>query len=362
MALILLALGALIAVPTVSLMSTNLMAHRQTDRSTMQLYAADAGIEYTLWHIINDYEFDLPATGEQSSVAFPETINDKTLTITIDNEGEDEYKITSTAISSDGTSTTVESTIAVSYLDLAWMFDSAITSPGDVTIKPHSDIAGDVVYGGDLDNKGTIDGDEIIDPLENWPQADDLVTFYMNQVGTLGLTPYPDDTIDISSGTEASPYPIGPLYRDGDLTITGSGWARLDGFIYVTGNLNIMPQGTIDLNGETIFAEGWINVQPNCTIIGSGCIIAVGDVNFQPYTGTSEDDFIFVMSIEGTSTVKPNGSFYGSIAGSTEVELFPGTTLQLTEVPEEGLNYPGADDEEVKVISDFQIETFLVHE
>ena len=42
-------------------------------------------------------------------------------------------------------------------------------------------------------------------------------------------------------------------------------------------------------------------------------------------------DPIFVMSVEGTTRVQPNGDFYGSIAGSVEIELQPGTSI----------NYPG---------------------
>jgi hypothetical protein len=51
--------------------------------------------------------------------------------------------------------------------------------------------------------------------------------------------------------------------------------------------------------------------------------------------------FVFVMSIEGTSLLQPNGDLYGSIAGNADVYIKPGCTLTLTVVPETGLDFPG---------------------
>jgi len=53
--------------------------------------------------------------------------------------------------------------------------------------------------------------------------------------------------------------------------------------------------------------------------------------------------FVFVMSIEGTSLMQPNGDLYGAIAGDAEVYIKPGCTLELTDVPEAGLDFPGED-------------------
>ena len=114
--------------------------------------------------------------------------------------------------------------------------------------------------------------------------------------------------------------------------------ARLDGTIYVVGDFNLMPNCTLMLNSQTIFSEGNINFQPNCFVTGTGCVIAVGDVNYQP--NIEGDDFVFLMSLEGMVTLKPGNSFYGSIAGDAEVELMPHTTLNWLE-PSDGLNFPG---------------------
>ena len=83
--------------------------------------------------------FQFPAAGEENSIPFPETISDRTVNVTISNEGVYGYKISSTAISDGGDSTTVES--YVGFLDFEWLFDSAITSPSDVVLMPGTDVS-----------------------------------------------------------------------------------------------------------------------------------------------------------------------------------------------------------------------------
>jgi len=253
--------------------------------------------------------------------------------------GNNIYKIISTATSDEDSSTTIESYVRRTG-DYSYMFDNAITSPGDVTLMPGSVVNGNVQLNGELDDKGEING-SISDYPVRWPTAEEMIAFYWYDVDD--LTPVPDGyTIDISSGTEVDPYPVGPLYAEGDLAITGHGVVRIDGTIYVKGNLvcNPTPEILILLNGQSIFAEGSISVQPGCTVSERGCIVAVGDLNYQP--NIIGEDFVFLMSIEGTVSLSPSNSFYGSIAGNSEVELMPGTSLNWIE-PTDGLNYPGGD-------------------
>ena len=328
LALIVLAVGTLVIVSFLGLASSNLIGSRAYEQAITEQYAADAGVEYAIWHLQN----------EESEV--PEfTLNDKTVNVTIDDQDKPIYKITSTATSDDGSSTTIEAHVVI-FGDYAHLLDSAISSPGDVTIQPGTEIHGDVQYNGALNNKGAIYGEVTTDPLV-WPTAEEFSMFFWDDVDDLTPLP-PGHTIDVSSGTEADPYPIGPLYAEGDLTITGSGVVRLDGIIYVGGNLHFNPiqDITILLNGQTIYAEGSIDLQPGCTTSGSGCIIAQGDLNYQP--NISGDDFVFLMSIEGTVSLSPGNSFYGAIAGDSEVELMPGTSLNWIE-PTDGLDFPGGE-------------------
>ena len=73
----------------------------------------------------------------------------------------------------------------------------------------------------------------------------------------------------------------------------------------------------------------------------------MGDVNFQPGISSGEDDFIFVMSVEGEIWFSHQDDFYGSVAGSTHVDLQPGCTLRREEYSE-GLNFPGEDESKLR--------------
>lgn len=333
MALILLALGSLLVIPTVNLASTSLSYNRTIQQNTIEYYAADAGVEYALCELGN-------SVSEFGPVALPSDVNDRAVTVTAEDMGGDIYKITSTATRDDGSSTTIESYVTV-YADYTHLFANAITSPGDVIVKPGGEVNGDVQLNGELDNKGDIDGEVYNDPID-WPSTEVMTSFFFDNVD--GLTPLADGyTIDISSGTEADPFLIPPLYASGSLTITGNGIALLEGTIYGVGDIKLQPGCTLKLNGQSIFSEGGIQFQPGSTSSGEGCIVAVGDVDYQP--NIEGDDFVFLMSLEGITQLKPGNDFYGSIAGNSEVELLGGTTLNWVEYQGD-LNFPGAGGEQ----------------
>ncbi|MCJ7515735.1 MAG: hypothetical protein MUO89_07210 [Dehalococcoidia bacterium] len=516
MALVLLALGGLLVVPVLSLMSTNLVANRVVETNNYELYAADAGVEHALWNMqYNSDGFTLPNDGAPPTQLPEFTLNERTVDVQISKSVGEPYKITSIATGANGHSTTVECYIDIEA-DLSWFFDSAITAGDDVVIKPGTEVVGDVTYGDTITYKDRdqIDGELIKDPdlVTNWPSAEYLSSYYLAQVTTA-----PDinagTTISVDGYTAISPRSIwngGPAHALGNLTITGSGWARLDGTLYVAGVLTVQPGCTIDLNGHTIFVAYpypnpytvgtvAIEIKPGSSIVGSGCIIAVGDIIFKPnlsagdkligvaeditpittpapkdyfllskftaditgtvdlfrvnckdsgqvkvaiyedvagvpgnlklavdtskavvetstdviagwndiifpetdvqagtaywlaansnaaiiriYNGTGtgvrlskaapysgfttfpdpagsgftqvtnttylfagyNTPFVFVMSIDGTSTLYPGGTLYGAIAGNADVELKPGCTLTLTAVPDDGLDFPGMD-------------------
>jgi hypothetical protein len=49
---------------------------------------------------------------------------------------------------------------------------------------------------------------------------------------------------------------------------------------------------------------------------------------------------VFVMSVTDYVWMKPNGDFYGSLAGDAYVDLQPGCSLIWTDWEGRGLNYP----------------------
>ena len=127
--------------------------------------------------------------------------------------------------------------------------------------------------------------------------------------------------------------------------------------VYVTGNLDIgkiNQDFILDLNYSTIYCEGDIDIGGKTTVKGSGCIIAQGDINFQPNMLSGEDDFVFVMSIFGTVDFQPRGTLYGSVAGR-EVYLGSGNILTHTNPDVDLLNFPVADVESAQHIRTWEI-------
>jgi len=349
--LILLILGSLIVTPILAFMGTGLKAGQTHETRTAELYAADAGWSSALWHA---KEGEVPVGGLEEEF----TLNDKIVQVTIEVAAEEQgnviaYKIISTATSDTGSSTTVESYLNLFPFD--GLLDNAITGGGDVSISNQSDVYGNVQYGGTLDNKGDIYGD-IIPNLENitWPPASVFIEFYRECLRDEGVDPndpvqhFPYSTIDLKYWGDT----LGPLFRNGDLTIKNTDSVpqsvTLNGTIYVTGELvvqqdcNIITQQQVgeQIICHNIFAEETISISPGSALEGSGCIVAVGDVNFQPNLPTGADDFIFVMSIEGTVKFQPGNDFYGSVAGTVDVFLQPDVDLIWWD-GSDGLNFPG---------------------
>jgi len=342
--LILLIIGGLLIVPTLNYASTSLKGYQVTERKAEELYAADSGVEYALIKL---------SKGETTLANYQ--LNGKTVSVTITDMGDGSYLITSTATtSSSGSSTTIHTGVSASG-SFAFLFDNAITSNGDVTIR-----GSDTSVVGNVTASGTVDGEENVTgtvteeaTIDNWPSAEYLSTLYGADVDK--DNPYDSDFIDLDGVSKS----IGPLYVDGDLPIYNSSNTEatltLTGTLYIVGKAEIgkSPKAfTLDLNGQTIYVESnltgggasgtalWIG--ENCEIVGSGCIIAIGDIYFEPKGDVgSETDFVFLMSVTGKTTLNPGGNFNGSIAGAADVILQPGCTLMWHDPGEEGtLNFP----------------------
>ncbi len=368
--LILLFMGSLLIAPSLYYASTSLKASASYRESVNQLYAADAGLEDALWKLLHDYPSipkdpasDPDPLWEYGNELHPPVLanlNDKTLTVTMERitytNTNKTYKVISTATGSSGSSTKVESHVSL----VPFTFTNAATTGGSVETNPppgpgqsSPEIIGDVVEGYDT---------------TKWPfAAGDLRAFYWEKDG-FNVKDYP---CPYTSPINIGDYPnLGPWYytcnKDNPLLAiqrgsgVGANEAILSGTIYVKetttppkkkapGKLEIGQSGqdfTLNLNGNTIFVEGYepgkdsITVGGKCNLTGSGCIIAEGDIDFAPNMVSDPNDFVFVMSIKGTVHFHPGGNFYGSIAGNISIELAPGNFLKFNPPPEEGVNFP----------------------
>ena len=359
MVLLLLMLGAVILTPLLVFMQTGLGAGRVYESKLQECYAAEAGVEDAIWKIKNG-----SLNASYPLYSLDEEVNDRNVTVTINNTGGGIYLINSTATSDDGGSTTIETYVSLAFMDFSDLLDSAITSMEDITIKNGVEVTGNVTSGGEVDNKGIVNGNITENAIINWPTAEQLSSYYLYDVEDLA-PPFPySHPMDIA-GTNTT---IEALYRDGPLDIYNSASTAatltLNGTVYVTGDVTLgsttgtSRDFTLNLNNQTIFIESAsadpqkaLEVVDKCTIIGSGCIIAVGDVYFAPKGDVgSEGDFVLIMSVEGTTILQPSGTFYGCMAGDVSVEVKSGfePNVTWTDPGLHDLNFPMGDDDEGK--------------
>jgi hypothetical protein len=370
--LILLVVGGLILTPLLGLMSTGLLAGKVYEKKMDEYYAADAGVEDAIWRIQdNNLVF-------VNNCSYPEPliVNYKNVTVEIYREDLDPtcaenltYRILSIAVTDDGggtaaidSSTTIDAYLSVSYLDLSALLDNAIISNDTIDIQPNNAVNGSVWLPDrdylEIHDPADING-EVLDSNNttiDWPTYEQLSTYYLEDVEG---APDPGPSIDVQYTNT-----IGPALVNGDLSIDNTGDPAtlvLEGTVYVRGDANFAQSGshnyTVDLNGETIFAEGSINFPSNSvTISGSGCIIAVGNIDFQPSIASGEDDFVFVFSITGEVNFQPSGDFTGCIAGDAHVQLQPGNTISWISPEGKGLNVPwGAGDDKMPPVTGLRI-------
>jgi hypothetical protein len=354
--LILLVVGGLILTPLLGLMSTGLLAGQVYEKKMSELYAADAGVEDAIWRIM--YESIPPEswkTGDRPDWQMykylqPLSVGDKRVYVAVYRKDWDPtcgenltYQILSTAVTHDdggtaaiGSSTTIESYVDAEILVRSFL-DNAITSLSNVEIGSGSTVYGNVQYGVEI--KGETEGiNSTKEVYKKWPSPDALSNLYLGQVDPNKPC---DNSIDLAGGTK----PIGPCYINGSLTVDntaeGQGILALNGTVYVTVNAEFAQSGdkkayTVKLNGNTMFALGEIKFPTaRVTVEGPGCIIAIGNINFQPSISSS-CDFVLLMSVDGRVDFKPSGTFYGSVAGDEMVNLQPKCGLGW--LPWQGLN------------------------
>ena len=265
--LVILGLGSLLIPPLLASISTNLFASRTIEEGLKEQYAADAGVENALWHLA--YGGLVLKDGQEESL--PEfTINiDKTVIVTVTNEGNNIYKITSTA----------KDTVIRSYVEYSpggnlEIYKGALVSAGKITLAQGCTVDGDIRYGSDStftyqEPFTHTNGSEIPGDIE-FPPTDEFAQTYKDEA-LAGGTYTGTMTIDSSCS-------LGPLY--------------------ITGDLNVGMNHVVTLGG-TIYVEGSIKVQKDSEFTGSGSIVAVGDIYMQKVTGFGTDSDSVIMSLLG---------------------------------------------------------------
>jgi hypothetical protein len=345
LALILLLVGGLMSASLLAYMGTGLLAGEVYETRTAELYAADAGVEDAVWKIQNGevalcpgnptYNYTISDVNDKSVAVNITYVNNITNTVT--------YLVESTAIG-DGSGTKIDAYITGTILsaDYSGISQHIITTKeGDLEdIKKKVDL----VYGNSTNGPAAnYSGD--------WPILALLGPFYWEQAGN--GTPY-NSPIDLN-GQDTT---LQGGYVNGILEIKNSSntaaTLKLTGTLYVTDDTFVGTEKqsfTLDLNGQTIFVESdtvgvqnhyALEIGDRCTIQGLGAIIAVGDIKFAPNGNAGSDgNPVFVLSILGTTIIRPGINIYGAVAGYVDVDIQSGNNPTITYQWGSGINFPG---------------------
>jgi len=316
LALILLALGALLIIPTLNLTNTSAKYHQLIGSKTLEGYSADAGMEYALCKLYN-------APGEYSVTPLDESfnLNGRTVSVTANYTGSGRYKLTSTATSADGRSTTIEANVNLS----AGVFLYALASKNDLLIQSQTVVTSSPVPGnGDICSNGaiTLTGSKAViygdaravgainaDPGQiqglRYPYYDPVVFpgDYTQLYKTMA-----QETGDIrESETISTTQPLGPVYYNGDLTVQGNTVVYLTGTIYVTGKLKVTGgarfegEHNIAVEGDVRFEGGGVNSThlPIVTANPGSITLTQSTVDAVVYAPNNSVDLISLTRLNG---------------------------------------------------------------
>lgn len=346
--LVLLLIGGLILAPLLAHMGTGHLAGQVHENLAHDLYAVDAGVEHALARITAGDVRPPKVCGDPDW--WPGNVSDV-------NARDIGYNITffdgpvflvESQISREHNPTRVEAYIVDRWGDYSRITDHILCTKLGHLHDVHHNVA--------------LEYDPENAPYPRyphaWPTAEDIIEFYQRDL--VGATHYNGDTIIDLNGVDRE---IGPLYVEGELKILNSSntpaTLTLEGTIYVTRDLEIGVHGkknlTLHMDGNTIFTESSsvkppkeaLQISDRCDIRGPGAIVAVGDIYFAPNgdAGTPEAP-VFLISVTGTTRIRPGITICGAIAGDVDVTVQSGDTPTIKYPPDgfpPDLNFPGFD-------------------
>ena len=297
MALILLGIGGLLTVPSLNLASTGLKYHQVVERNTLEIYTADSGVEYAVCKLGNN-----PEEYQANPLEHSFTINDRTVNVTAEYYMNSVYKITSTATTGSGSSTSIVSYVSmiVSLFDYGMAAtEGNINLSGNVEVTSPPDLfEGDIYANGAINLSGNIEvqGDATATGEINL-SGNSFITG--DAVGNLG-TPLVFAEIDTSIYLDEAD-DQGSTLIEGDLNTSGDGYYEL-GPAHITGNLIISENQIVTLTG-TVWVDGTITMTGNTRIEGGETIVAVGDIQVTGNTKLDADNTPLIISTDGSITV-----------------------------------------------------------
>jgi len=76
---------------------------------------------------------------------------------------------------------------------------------------------------------------------------------------------------------------------------------------YITGNLIVENGATLTLGGKAVYVDGYIDISPNCKIIGPGYLVAKGSITMWTNNDVPPSELPLIMSVNGNVYCKNNG-------------------------------------------------------
>jgi len=327
-ALAMLAIGSLVITPLLNLTETALRSGISEEGRMYEHYAANAGTSDGLLKIVTDNP-NIPPVGENWSYSIADT-NGRTVEVIISTIDQSNMKITSTATSNNGESTEINC-----YVEKMTYLPNAITST-HVVINKDGVVNGNVQYDsslGTITNGGTING-EIIDAPVSWPTTEEVDAFYLDQVDG-APTIEGNLTLNLGSETLLDPYSLGPIFINGNLSITrGPAAVRLDGTVYVNGTVSINRDVNVYMNNNTIFSKSSLWISGDAKVYESGCIVSIPQITFYP--DVDPDGCAIIWSVGSQIDVGSAGkTVYGAAYSPTQITIANSSILTYKEFPPE---------------------------
>jgi len=252
LALVALAIGMLVVAPFLSQAGSSLIGSRIYEQAIDEQYSADAGVEYAIWNLQSG-ESEVPEGEELELPQF--ALNSKTVNVTIANEGGWIYKITSTATSDDGSSTTIEAYILLTI----GFFDGDFTIfEGNFILDRGEEYTGDVYAGGNiqLSRDAVINGSVYAEG-----------NVQLSRDAVINGSVYAEGNVQLSQGATIT----GDVYAGGDVQLSQG--ATINGSVCGGGNVQL-SQGAL-INGS-VYAGGNVQLSRDATITGD--VYAGGNV------------------------------------------------------------------------------------
>ena len=270
--LVLLVIGGLIVAPLLGHMGTGTLAGEAHEKKMDQLYLADAGIEYAIWHLQTggDYAETLTLDGFEDTRVVSVDIDIEPLGSLCDNR----FEILSTAMSSDATSTTVKTVV----IDITVRWEGDETGPrrtiygnvyveeGGLTVNRETYITGNVIIDdGDmsLDHLATVAGTICV---KNG-------SLTVNQGGAVveGSVFVQGGNLELNAAVtiKGDVHVIGGEAGGGNVVLSGG--ARIEGSVYTLGSVTMTGGPT---HGTAIVGDLWaggseVFVDKNPTVGGT---------------------------------------------------------------------------------------------